>query len=626
MTAVAETILNVSPVLQAALLIVARPLLVHLGLPAPKVAEILAVTGAGRSEAYRLAKAIPDAVADLARPRGRPPLEPQTPSPDAMCELRDKVIAFLIEHPGCVTTGGCRRSYSDDYRRFVLELAAARTEQTDGDLGAFAQAVAVPLPTLRDWLRAPPPEPDPPDAATIDRQDAASARIETLINEWEQWSGDFGPFCDHLLKHLRIEWGRTMISDILEQAGVRQPHRRQGRAHHDGTLRGAFETFFPGAQWEGDGSTMTVAVGPVGFTFNVELMVDADSDALAGLSIRDEEDAAAVIEAFDDGVQTTGAPPLALELDGRPANHCDQVAAATGGTIGIRSTPGTPTSNPHVEGSFGLFKQTAPPLIVDGRDRKQMAHDILALVLLTWARTLNHKPRRGRGGSSRVDLYRDARPTDEEVERARKALKERQRRQQRLLETRRACADAAVRAVVDQQWAKLDLDDPDGRVRAAISTFPLDAVLAAFATFEGKRNRGTLPKGVDARYLLGIVRNITQIDEGQAITEALLRTRLEARDVMLAQLAAAGDALLASTTELDARLRAAIDNAMAAHRNLDRLFWLELAAQLILDCEAPRHAELVRTASRRIHACFAVPYWDRLAAVRFLAQQVVSLA
>lgn len=623
MTAVAETIQNVSPNVTAALLLAAGIKAARLGLPHPKVAEILEATGAGRSRAYELAKAIPEAVADLVRPQGRPPLSfPATPS-DAVSELRGKVIAYFIDHPGCATSGGRRHNYSVEYRLFVLELYEGQAEL---DVTAFAEAVMVPLPTLRDWLRAPRSEPEPPDDETIDRQDAASARIETILDEWDKWAGDFVPFCDHLRKHLRIEWGTTMISGILEKVGVRRRRRRKGRPRDDGTLRGAFETFFPGAQWGGDGSSMSVEIGPCRFTFNAELMVDAHSDAFVGLSIRDEEDSEAVIEAFDDGVTTTESPPIAVELDGRPSNHCDEVGQATGETIIIRSTPGKPQSNPYVEGSFGLFEQTAPPLVVDGHNRKEIARQILALVLVTWARTLNHNSRRDRGGCSRVDLYRDTEPTEEEVERAREALRKRQRRQERMLETRRARANATVRAVVDGQWSKLDLDDPEGRVRDVISTYPLDTVLAAIATYEGKRNCNTLPPGVDARYLFGIVRNISQTDEGQAITEALLRIRVEARDVMLSRLVEARDALLASTKEPGSLLRAAIDNAMGAHRNLDRLFWLELAAKLITDQDASLHAGLVRSVSRRIHACFAVPYWERLAAVRFLAKQVVSLA
>jgi hypothetical protein len=143
---------------------------------------------------------------------------------------------------------------------------------------------------------------------------------------------------------------------------------------------------------------MSVRIGPWSFTFNVELMVDADSGAMVGLSIRDEEDSAAVAEAFGHAIETTGSAPLALELGGRPSNHSEEVDQALGETMAIRSTPGKPQSNPHVEGAFGLFEQTAPPLAVDAQDPREAARQLLALVLVTWARTLNHKPRDDRGG------------------------------------------------------------------------------------------------------------------------------------------------------------------------------------------------------------------------------------
>ncbi len=95
---------------------------------------------------------------------------------------------------------------------------------------------------------------------------------------------------------------------------------------------------------------------------------------------------------------------------------------------------------------------------------------------------------------------------------------------------------------------------------------------------------------------------------------------------MLDRLVEARDELLASITEPDTLLRVVLDRAMDADRRLDHLFWLDVAADLIRVRDAAHRPDLVRSVSRRIHASFAVPYRDRLAAVRFLAQQVVSLA
>ena len=68
-----------------------------------------------------------------------------------------------------------------------------------------------------------------------------------------------------------------------------------------------------------------------------------------------------------------------------------------------------------------------------------------------------------------------------------------------------------------------------------------------------------------------------------------------------------------------------IDRAMDTHRNLDRLFWLDSTASLISKHETEHHTDLVRNALRRILAAFAIPYSERLASVRFLAEQVIPL-
>ena len=80
------------------------------------------------------------------------------------------------------------------------------------------------------------------------------------------------------------------------------------------------------------------------------------------------------------------------------------------------------------------------------------------------------------------------------------------------------------------------MEDPEDHFKIAIATWPLDAILAGIAVFEGKRGAGTLPEGADARYLRGQVKNITLESEGWAIAEALLRARLDAHDQALEHL------------------------------------------------------------------------------------------
>jgi hypothetical protein len=316
---------------------------------------------------------------------------------------------------------------------------------------------------------------------------------------------------------------------------------------------------------------------------------------------------------------------MVLELDARPSNHADEVKQTLGDTTLLPSTPGRPQSNPHVEGAFGNFKRVVPELTLEAPSAKEVARQLLAIVVNTWARTLNHKPRADRGGYTRADLYDIEEPTADQVHQARAALRERCRRQELAQATLRARQNPIVREVLDRAFERLALNDPNGNVRAAIARYPLDHVVAGIAIYEAKADAKTLPPDVDSRYLLGIIRNVSEKDEAQLITEALIRLRLEARDIMLDHLVKARDQLLSTTTDTKELLRAMIDNAMAAERQLDRTFWLETTANLICDQPEAKHADLLRSASRRIHATFAVPQPDRLAAVRTLTRKVLPL-
>ena len=450
--------------------------------------------------------------------------------------------------------------------------------------------------------------------------------MQTIIAQWRLWKGPFTAFCRHINFDLRIPFGKTLISSILEQNGERTPKRRPGRSPDEKALRQAFETFFPGAQWEGDGTPLVVEVAGQRFGFNLELMVDTDSDAMVGVSIRDEEDSQAVVDAFNDGVETTGKPPIALLLDNRSCNETDEVKDGVAPAMVIHATKGRPQNKAHVEGAFGLFCQVVPALVISATSPKDVARQILELVVATWGRTLNHKRRKDRKGRCRVDEYTGEPPTEEQVEKARKALEQRLKRQEKARQTEKARQDPVTRAVLDDAFARLGLVDPKGNVRAAIARYRLDHVLNAIAIFEGRRDAGTLPADLDGgRYLLGIVRNVSETDEGLKITEALLRVRLDAQDRLLRPLTQTLDQLLQLHTDPIYCLKALVDRALDADRQLDRLFWLTAVAQHIQRQQSSRQNELVKFVSRRIHARFSLNIRDRQWFVRFIVTRVVPV-
>jgi hypothetical protein len=633
MTSLTENLAAVSSNVIAGLLLAAKTLLDKLELPHPRAAQILQATSAGRTRAYEYKSDILNHIEKLTRPAGRPP---RAVLPAVNTDLLSrKVLRFVMDHPGCVSHRGTERQrYSDDFRDFLLGLW--EKEQANMDLSTFTRATEVPLGTFKDWVRA--VRPRNAEAVAEDQTNSVvneyagdekslvtSTHLETILAEWRTWRGDFVAFCDHLKKHLRIPHGRTLIANILEQLGERHPQRRQGRSPDEKALRGAFETFFPGAQWTGDGSPITVTLDGQQFTFNLELMVDTDSAALVGASLRDEEDSAAVTTAFADGVQTTGASPLSLLLDLRSCNHTAEVNHALDDTLNIPATKGRAQNKAHVEGGFGLFQQTAPALEITAESPREQARQLLLLVFQTWARTLNHKPRPVRNGQSRVQQYQSAAPTPQQVAQAKAALEERLRRQKEALETNKARTDPVTRQLLEEAFARLDLADPTGNISAAIARYPLDAILTGISTFEGKREANTLPNRADARYLLGIVHNVSHQHEGWLISEALIKARLQAQDLLLRGLQRARHDMVQTINKPGEIMPALLENALDTDRRLDRLFWLQSVADIMRAQPIELRDVLWRSAHRRIHSTFRLPYVDRLAAVHFLATKVVSL-
>lgn len=614
-----------------ALLLVARAAAARYALPAPSAEAILAATGASKSRAYELALELARLVPTLARRVGRPAKPAPAPASIDTVAITLAVLAYVMSHPGCVDRGR-RQSYTQGFRRFVLDLCAKHPGVA---VETMAEAIAVPLGTLKDWMRTPASartvekpaeEPIAGVPAVDDRVDVL--RFKSVIEAWQRWCGSFCDFCEHVRRDLHIQFGRDLIARILRSEGLRRSTAR-GTATSDAiATRGSFRTYFPGAQWVGDGMQVPVFFGGERFVFNVELNVDAHTAAFVGVSVRDAEDSTAVVEAFDGGVATTGAPPIALLLDNRPSNHTPDIDEALGGTIRIRATPERPQNKAHVEGAFGLFSQALPPLVLDttGTARDQ-ARRFLGLIVDVWAKTTNHRPRSGRNGSSRIELYGDATPSDEQIAAARRDLRDLAERQQLARRTLEARRRPEVLAYLDDAFARLTLVDPERHLRIAIAGYPKTAIASGVAIFEGKRRAGTLPDGVDARYLLGIVKNITAKTEGELIAKMLWDERMKARDFFLAPLRAEREKLLAERKhEPEYAIGDCADHALATDTIFERAFWLETIVTIIRAQPEDAHEDLFLHATRYLEAVFDVPPAERHDAVRFVAERLLELA
>ena len=581
----------VAPVVAAGVLLAARALGTAAGLSMPSPSAIVEATRAGRSRAYEMRDEVLGLLPSLSRPPGRPPAAPEPLSPDVAYALRGDVLGFVNEHPGCAQRVCDRGAYSEIFRRFILERLE---HHADLALPAFADAVRVPLGTLEGWLKpgascehagvdqdSGATSPAAADAEQ-DAQDARVAKVETLLSAWRNWEGkSLGAFSEHVRRDLRLNLGDGLIAKLLHDHGVRTPKRRGGRSPDEEALRGTFQTFFPGAQWVGDGTEVKATIDGVSYTVNLELMVDAHTAAWTGIHVSDAEDSDAVALSFEQGVKTTGEPPLAVLLDNKPCNHTESVDAALDETLRIRSTKGRAQNKAHCEGAFGLFFQRAPAIDISTADPHALARLLVWLVATTFARGINHRPRKDRDGKTRAELY-TVPVTPEQREEAHDRLRERLRKQERARQTRAARIDPVARRVLDDAFEQLRLDDPERHFRDAIARYSIDAVIDAIGTFRGKREARTLPEGADARYLLGIVRNLVHVHESELITMALLDERIAARDRAFDLLRARREEIAnGAGDDAAAQLRPLVGEAMSAERSVDRYFWLDVIADLV---------------------------------------------
>lgn len=585
-------------------------------------AGAITLFGASRSQAYEMLGRLEDAIGTLCDLPGRPR---ESPAPDAALAVTQSVLDFLLAHPGAARTGQIRTSYSDAFRRHVLDLAAPAAIGHELTREQLADAARIPLGTLGDWLR----QPDLPGSTSapppaVDGLDVRQAHVGTILAEWRQWHGTFTAFCEHLRFDHRVPYGTTFIGTVLHAAGQRQ---RRGRPQSQAPWStGTFRTFFPGAQWLGDGTTIAIWLNTQCFVFNVEAMCDPASDALVGITVSDTEDERAVIETFEAACLTTGSGPIALTLDNRPSNFTPGVVDAIDPTVLLAATPGRGQAKAPLEGGFGLFQQTAPPLVIQGRTPREIARSVLALTMTLWAWARNGRPRTWLGGRTPRDFYRDAKPTPEEIREVEDYLRELGRRQERIRLTRAARLDPVRIALLTEGLAQLGIQDPDGSIARQLAGYSRDAIVRGLAAYKAKRDAGTLPASADPhRYLGGIIRNLHDRQELELTGRHLLDLRLRLGDLTLTPLESEAERLRESRPAVGLP-QEFVDKALCAKSTIEFRFWSTAAAKSIAALPPLAGRGLYSGLNRRIAASFLTARDRRADLTDALAAAVTATA
>jgi transposase InsO family protein len=603
---------TIKPAISAAVLLLAIELAHAAGAEVPSdVSQVLALTQASRSQAYEMRSRLAQVLCTIHQPPGRP-AQPQ-PEHDMGAGVLKAVRDFLMHHPGTVRVRGSHRSYSDSFRRFVVGLFAPQAPASTLTVEQAADAVGVPLGTLKDWLRTPEPSsstppstrPEPAPRSLDPFMQCAQPQIATLLTEFEAWEGDLSSFCEHARTELELPFGRGFITSVLVAAGLHVPTPR-GAPHQAPWSRGSMHTPFPGAQWFGDGKQLRVVFAGQSLLFNIEAFVDGASNAVVAARVTDAEDAAAIIEAFEEALETTGGqPPLATTLDNRPSNFAPQIDEALSCTELLRATPRRGQAKAPVEGSFGLFEQCLPgAIVIEGATERDVARAIAQSIVHAFFLGRNGRPRGKLGGQSPAQAYDSNPPTEEQIQITKRWIGELRRREILARQSREQHADPVRLQLLREQLAALEIDDPQGQASLSLSGYSMGAILHGIAVFRSKREMGTLPRDCDPhRYLGGIIRNTEAREALERIAVQLFKLRLRTGELQLTPLHQRAETIR-SSREAGAVVCDFVDAALAAPSMLAFRFWNEQAKEAMAALPASQAQPLFHHLARIIAASF----------------------
>ncbi len=655
---------SLKPSVNAAILLLAREVLRHTDTTLPwTAAQVVSLTCASRSQAYAMRDRLLSSCANLHERPGRPGRQPTS---DTVEDVLRAVRDYLFEHAGAVSLRNDRTRYTEGFIAFVLGLGAPGALAQGLTLALLADATGVPHGTLKSWMRLPSsstpgedqgtPTPHDPGTASEATEDDTSSdgdgssttdedhgadtapttdeefdpaslavdpEVAAILAEYPRWHGDFTSFVEHLRKHHRLRHGMTFVSTVLQAAGLRQPKPRGGPKMAPWS-RDTFRRLFPGAQWLGDGTELAMTVAGQSFVFNLEAVLDVHTNAVTGIDVSDVEDAQALLAAFGHGIDTTGAAPMALSVDNKPCNHSPLVHDSLAPTEVVPSTPGRGQAKAPLEGAFGLFEQTAPPLVVDGDTPRELAGSMLALITTVWAWARNGRPRRRLGGRSPASVYLTHRATPEEIEQARQWIAELKRRAEQARNTAERRTDPVRRQLIREALLRHRIEDPAEKLELTIAGYGMEAILRGIAIFDAKVACGTVPPPADpGRYFASIVRNTDSRLELERFADSLLALRLRHRDLTLDPFQKSLERLRNhhDPTALPAVL---VRRTLDARADIDARFFTHAAADALLTLPAQLRSRLLPTLLRIVYGCIRVPKQRRADIIAALTDAAAS--
>ena len=426
--------------------------------------------------------------------------------------IRNQVLTYERDHPG-VRFDERRAHLSPEARSLCVRvLRDFKGQLTNTEI---AQALGVPLPSLFRWCTEADADanfPPRPERRGTHRR-AGPEDIQRVLDEYNSLSKDT------TLEEFTVSFNqrypertldRRTITRILQANGLRKIEKRGGPPPY----HPRFRVYYPGAQVSIDAKrTSVVFVGERRqvITRTKEVGIDIASGAILGDALERTENANGV-ERVLIRVREEYRSLLALLSDNGSANRAADAEGIfqweDGGVGRIFSFPYHPSTNGHLEGLFGQFVRIVGDLEIDDTSRETIASSVVEIVWRVFIHFHNHSPRERLGGKSPLEYFREYLPKPEEVEAARKGLKDQQEKSRASRKPHPRLSDPAFRSRVEAILRRHRLGaELDEALRALLPYDDGVIERGSDAFFIQSQRDGFDERKRTLAYLLGIVRN-----------------------------------------------------------------------------------------------------------------------
>ena len=571
------------------------------------VAELCRLLDANRTSIYEQRQRILNALESLTQAQpGRPPGSPDDSHQDpTSLQLTITVLEFQLRHPGSIEHQKRRTCYAPQFQRFLLE----QHDSWQGTDEAFAQAVKVPIDTLRDWFRRDReglrPEPLEKQIPKIPR--SASQLTRRIAEEWQTWIGSTRGFLRYIYSLLHLLPDQTIR--VLRILALVAPRRWKDFRYRNSTRR-----LSPGTLLVTDGKLVHIQLIRTGrnLALNWQAMVDQTTACHTAAPVSQQENAQTIFEAYEQSQTLLGdTAPEGLLHDNKPCYDEQQLREKLqdAGTTPIPATLGRPQNKALLEGEFGLFEQRVGTLRFDDTSQQTLIRSAVEEVLRAYTAATNSVPRIEWDGKSRLQVLRQACPSPEQKLRDQKFL-ERLRASHTGKKRRKPKVDPRALQLLDEIFERFELldKDPQSKLRRYLAGFRIEAIRRAAALFASKLDQGVLQPRYAHRYLVKLIRSQQDELDLERAAKELLELCQQQNEDWLRHEEIYYQTLVEDWPDPEQLARAVAERAAHGGIPLQATFWTQKLLQYLREA-----AQLIQSVKQHLIRLYEAPFQQRLA-------------